>query len=81
MPTFSSAMDPIKANEWLIEMEKNFRLLRYGKQQKVEIDSYLLESATSKWWNLNGVRKLGMDWARYMYPRHCRALNVHNLNS
>ncbi|GFS41489.1 hypothetical protein Acr_00g0074640 [Actinidia rufa] len=27
-PTFSGQMDPVKANEWLLEMEKNFRLLR-----------------------------------------------------
>ncbi|GFS30298.1 hypothetical protein Acr_00g0011230 [Actinidia rufa] len=33
-PTFSGEMDPVKANEWLLEMEKNFRLLRCGEQQK-----------------------------------------------
>ncbi|GFZ21098.1 hypothetical protein Acr_29g0002600 [Actinidia rufa] len=32
--TFSGEMDPVKANEWLLEMEKNFRLLMCGEQQK-----------------------------------------------
>ncbi|GFY81487.1 hypothetical protein Acr_01g0012960 [Actinidia rufa] len=64
-PTFSGEMDPVKANEWLLEMEKNFRLLRCGEQQKVEIDSYLLTGAASRWWNLKGVREPGMNWARF----------------
>ncbi|GFZ12737.1 hypothetical protein Acr_23g0011220 [Actinidia rufa] len=58
-------MDPVKANEWLLEMEKNFRLLRCGEQQKVEIGSYLLTGAASRWWNLKGVREPGMNWARF----------------
>ncbi|GFY87468.1 hypothetical protein Acr_05g0011070 [Actinidia rufa] len=64
-PTFSGEMDPVKANEWLLEMEKNFRLLRCGEQQKVEIGSYLLTGAASRWWNLKGVRESGMNWARF----------------
>ncbi|GFS30827.1 hypothetical protein Acr_00g0014390 [Actinidia rufa] len=64
-PTFSGEMDPVKANEWLLEMEKNFRLLRCGEQQKVEIGSYLLTGAASRWWNLKGVREPGMNWARF----------------
>ncbi|XP_057465698.1 uncharacterized protein LOC130755313 [Actinidia eriantha] len=58
-------MDPIEANGWLLEIEKNFRLLRCDAQQKVEIGSYLLAGLVSRWWNLKGVRKLGMDWARF----------------
>ena len=61
LPIFSSEMDPIKANEWLLEMEKNFRLLKCGEQQKVEISLYLLAGATSRWWNLKGLRELSMD--------------------
>ena len=30
--TFNNKMDPIKANEWLLEIEKNFRLLTCGEQ-------------------------------------------------
>ncbi|GFY98606.1 hypothetical protein Acr_13g0000070 [Actinidia rufa] len=63
--TFSGEMDPVKANEWLLEMEKNFRLLRCGELQKVEISLYLLTGAASRWWNLKGVRESGMNWARF----------------
>ncbi|GFY89249.1 hypothetical protein Acr_06g0011890 [Actinidia rufa] len=41
-PTFKGGMDPVKANNWILAMENNFRLLRCGEQQKVEIGSYLL---------------------------------------
>ncbi|GFZ19448.1 hypothetical protein Acr_28g0001530 [Actinidia rufa] len=64
-PTFSGEMDTVKANEWLLEMEKNFRLLRCGEQQKVEIGSYLLTGAASRWWNLKGIREPGMNWAQF----------------
>ena len=60
-PTFKCGMDPVKANDWLSEMEKNFRLLRCGEWQKMEIGSYLLISEASIWWNLKGVREPMMD--------------------
>ncbi|XP_057502725.1 uncharacterized protein LOC130786446 [Actinidia eriantha] len=47
--TFSGEMDPVKANEWLLEIEKNFRLLRCGEQQKVEIGSYMLTGVAGRW--------------------------------
>ena len=53
-PTFKGGMDPVKANDWLLEMEKNFRLLRCGERKKVKIDSYLLAGEASR-----------MDWARF----------------
>ncbi|GFZ01211.1 hypothetical protein Acr_14g0008460 [Actinidia rufa] len=64
-PTFKGGMDPVKANDWILAMEKNFRLLRCGEQQKVEIGSYLLAGEASRWWNLKGVREPGIDWARF----------------
>ncbi|XP_057485851.1 uncharacterized protein LOC130772128 [Actinidia eriantha] len=64
-PTFKGGMDPFKANDWILEMEKNFRLLRCGEQQKVEIGSYLLAGEASRWGNLKGVREPGMNWARF----------------
>ncbi|GFZ04259.1 ribonuclease III family protein [Actinidia rufa] len=39
--------NPVKANDWILAMEKNFRLLRCGEQQKVEIGSYLLAGSLS----------------------------------
>ena len=63
--TFKGGMDPIKANDWILAMEKNFRLLRCGEQQKVEIGSYLLVGKTSRWWNLKGVREPVMNWTQF----------------
>ncbi|GFS42030.1 hypothetical protein Acr_00g0077810 [Actinidia rufa] len=65
LPTFKGRMDPIKANDWILAMEKKFRLLKCGEQQKVEIGSYLLAGKTSRWWILKGVKEPGMNWARF----------------
>ncbi|GFY85602.1 hypothetical protein Acr_04g0003400 [Actinidia rufa] len=69
-PTFSGKMNPIKANGWLLEMEKNFRLLRCGEQYKVEIGSYLLAGPASRWWNLKGASRWwnlkGVRWGRLL---------------
>ncbi|GFZ12732.1 hypothetical protein Acr_23g0011170 [Actinidia rufa] len=64
-PTFKGVIDPVKANNWILAMEKNFRLLRRREQQKVEIRSYLLAGEASRWWNLKEVREPKMDWARF----------------
>ncbi|GFZ02097.1 hypothetical protein Acr_15g0007060 [Actinidia rufa] len=64
-PQETRELNMIKANDWILTMEKNFRLLRCGEQQKVEIGSYLLAGEASRWWNLKGVREPGMDWARF----------------
>ncbi|GFY85279.1 hypothetical protein Acr_04g0000170 [Actinidia rufa] len=64
-PTFNGGMNPVKANEWLTEMEKNFWLLRCDEVQKVDIGSYLLIGEADRWWNLKGVREPGMNWALF----------------
>ncbi|GFY85500.1 hypothetical protein Acr_04g0002380 [Actinidia rufa] len=51
-PTFNGGMNPVKANEWLTEIEKNFRLLRCDEVQKVENGSYLLIGEVDRQWNL-----------------------------
>ncbi|GFZ15844.1 hypothetical protein Acr_25g0002530 [Actinidia rufa] len=56
---------PMESVAVILAMEKNFRLLRCGEQQKVEIGSYLLAGEASRWWNLKEVREPGMDWARF----------------
>ncbi|GFY82625.1 hypothetical protein Acr_02g0008650 [Actinidia rufa] len=37
----------------------------HNELQKVEIGSYLLTGAASRWWNRKGVREPGMNWARF----------------
>ena len=65
-PTFQGGMDPIKANEWIAEIEKNFRLLRCTDAQKVEIGSYLLVGEANRWWNLKSLAEPDMDWERFL---------------
>ncbi|GFY91145.1 hypothetical protein Acr_07g0013410 [Actinidia rufa] len=46
-PTLKGGMDLVKANDWLSEMEKNFRLLRCGERQKVKIGATVVEYEAS----------------------------------
>ncbi|GFY87338.1 hypothetical protein Acr_05g0009770 [Actinidia rufa] len=39
-PTFKGRMNPVKANDWLIVMEKNFRLLRYYERSFTNLAEY-----------------------------------------
>ena len=59
-------MDPIRANEWIAEIEKNFRLFRCTDAQKVEIGSYLLVGEANRWWNLKSIVEPDMDWDRFL---------------
>ena len=34
LPNFNDGMDPVKVNDWIPAMKKNFKLLRCGEQQK-----------------------------------------------
>ena len=60
-PTFPGGMDPIRANEWITEIEKNFKLLRCTDAQKVEIGSYLLVGEANRWWNLKSIAEPEMN--------------------
>ncbi|GFZ17217.1 hypothetical protein Acr_26g0004870 [Actinidia rufa] len=64
-PTFKGGMDPVKVNDWILAMEKILDCSDVESSRKVEIGSYLLAGEASRWWNLKGVRELGMDWARF----------------
>ena len=64
-PIFNGRMNPVKANEWLTEMKKNFWLLRCDEVQKVKIGSYLLTRDADHWWNLKGVREPKMNQEQF----------------
>ena len=63
---FPGGMEPIRANEWVAEIENNFRLLRCTDAQKVEIRSYLLVGEANRWWNLKSIAEPDMDWERFL---------------
>ena len=60
-PMYQGGMDPIKANEWIAEIEKNFKLLRCTDAQNVGIGSYLLVGEANRWWNLKSLAEPDMD--------------------
>ncbi|XP_057492462.1 uncharacterized protein LOC130778074 [Actinidia eriantha] len=67
LPTFKGGMDPIKANDWILAMEKNFRLLRCGEQQKVEIGEKFVPRAVqnAKCSEFEHLKQLGTTVADY----------------
>ena len=65
-PTFKEGMDPVLANEWITELEKNFRLLQCSDRQKVEIGSYLQTGEANCWCNLKNATEPEMSWGRFL---------------
>ena len=65
-PTYSGGMDAVKSQEWINELEKNFRLLGCSERQKVEIGSYLLTGEANRWWNREGLNDAHMEWDHFV---------------
>ena len=65
-PTYSGGMDAVKSQEWINELEKNFRLLRCSERHKVEIGSYLLTGEANRWWNHEGLNDTQTEWVHFV---------------
>ena len=51
-PKFKGELDDQKAEFWLIEIEKIFRVLNYSESQKVKCATFLFEEAAHHWWQV-----------------------------
>nr|XP_004515569.1 uncharacterized protein LOC101501792 [Cicer arietinum] len=50
-PPFRGSSDPVEAEEWLLKLEKIFRVMRCSDGQRVDLVVYMLESDAEHWWN------------------------------
>ena len=46
-------MDPIKAEGWIIELEKAFAACQVPEDRKVDLAIYLMKQDAYNWWMLN----------------------------
>ncbi|KAL5553941.1 hypothetical protein UlMin_041342 [Ulmus minor] len=52
LPTFEGATDPLKAEKWVIEMEKAFLVVRCTDAEKVDYVAYMLQEDAYDWWQM-----------------------------
>ena len=51
-PKFKGEPDDQKAEFWLMEVEKVFKVLEYSDSQKVKYATFLFEKAACQWWRV-----------------------------
>ncbi|XP_028113943.1 uncharacterized protein LOC114311984 [Camellia sinensis] len=64
-PMFFGGIEPLKAETWLLEMEKLFEILPCTKIQKVLLATYTLKDEARRWWFLIRNTNGNMMWARF----------------
>ncbi|XP_028109577.1 uncharacterized protein LOC114308227 [Camellia sinensis] len=76
-PTFLGGIEPLKAETWLLEMEKLFEVFPCTETQKVLLATYTLKNEAQRWWLLIRNTNGNMTWARFneifyeKYFPHC----------
>ncbi|MQL80938.1 hypothetical protein Taro_013391, partial [Colocasia esculenta] len=50
-PFFKGESDPILAESWLRETEKNFRAIRCAEEERVTLATYMLQERVDVWWS------------------------------
>jgi hypothetical protein len=53
-PTFSHAMEPIDAVDWLMSIEQKLQVVQGNNREKVMLASHQLSSPTADWWDAYG---------------------------
>ncbi|XP_028063556.1 uncharacterized protein LOC114266814 [Camellia sinensis] len=64
-PTFLGSIEPLKAETWLLEMEKLFKVFPYFEIQKVLLATYTLKDKARRWWLLIRNNNGNMTWAQF----------------
>jgi hypothetical protein len=49
--TFSYAMDPMDADDWLKYVEKKLQVVQYNNHEKVQLASHQLSGPAAEWWD------------------------------
>jgi hypothetical protein len=51
LPTFSQAMEPMDADDWLKSVEKKLQVVQCNNHEKVLLASHQLSDPTADWWD------------------------------
>jgi hypothetical protein len=50
-PTFSQAMEPMDADDWLMSIEKKMQIVQCNNREKVLLASHQLSGPATDWWD------------------------------
>ncbi|XP_028068902.1 uncharacterized protein LOC114271486 [Camellia sinensis] len=65
-PSFKGGIEPIKAEAWVLGVEKLFEVFPCIEAQKVQLAAYTLEDEARRWWMLTRTIHPGLAWDRFL---------------
>ncbi|XP_028119215.1 uncharacterized protein LOC114316729 [Camellia sinensis] len=65
LPTFCGGTEPLKAETWLLEMEKLYEVFPCSETQKVLLAIYTLKDEARRWWLLIRSGNRNITWAQF----------------
>ncbi|XP_028064290.1 uncharacterized protein LOC114267449 [Camellia sinensis] len=63
-PLFKRGIDPLKAQAWVLGIEKLFEVFPCTEAQKVLLTAFTLEDKARHWWMLVRAEHQGINWAQ-----------------
>lgn len=63
LPLFKDGIDPMKAETWVLGIEKFFKVFPCTEGQKVQLAAFTLEDEARRWWMLTRIEHQGLTWA------------------
>ena len=65
-PQFHGGLDPLKAEAWVLGIEKLFEVFPCSDTQKVLLATFMLEDEARRWWMLMRENHRDVDWAKFL---------------
>ena len=72
-PRFSGGIEPMKAEAWVLEMEKLFEIFPSTDAQKVTLAAFTLDDDARRWWMMVRESNPDLTWTRFLelfYNKH-----------
>ncbi|CAL5404420.1 unnamed protein product [Camellia sinensis] len=65
-PVFKGGIEPMKAEAWVLGIEKLFEVFPCTEIQKVQLAAFTLEDEARRWWMLTKTMYQGLTWDRFL---------------
>ncbi|XP_028082973.1 uncharacterized protein LOC114284268 [Camellia sinensis] len=65
-PVFKGGIEPMKAEAWVLGIEKLFEVFPCTEIQKVQLAAFTLEDEARRWWMLTRTMYQGLTWDRFL---------------
>ncbi|XP_028101658.1 uncharacterized protein LOC114300974 [Camellia sinensis] len=65
-PSFKGGIEPMKAEAWVLGIEKLFEVFPCTEIQKVQLAAFTLEDEARRWWMLTRTMHQGLTWDRFL---------------